>query len=125
MQLRLRLAALFCLAPALGIAESWSGALVDSRCYDSVTRNVNPTDTMSSVDRDKDWDVRYCTPKAKTRTFTVVPLNGMPSFQLDSSGNTKAAALVWKTGKKPFFAVVVTGQMSKRTVKVDSIAAMK
>src|ERR1017187_3992053 len=39
-----RLAALLCFLSAVGFAASWSGTLVDAKCYDARERNVNPTD---------------------------------------------------------------------------------
>src|SRR5580704_16132508 len=117
----MRLAAFLCLSSALSFAGSWSGALVDSKCYDSEERNVNPTDTMTSVDRDKDLEIRYCSPSAKTKSFAVVQQDGM-GFKLDSVGNAKAAELVRKTGKKSHFAVAITGEMSRNTIKVDLIS---
>ena len=120
MTLTIRLAALFCLASALSFAESWSGVLVDSRCYDSMQRNVNPTDTLTNVDRDMNQQIRYCSPNARTKSFAVVLPEGM-SFRLDSAGNAEAAQLVRKAGKKSRFVVAVTGTITKGTVKVDSI----
>jgi len=120
MTLTIRLAALFCLASALSFAESWSGVLVDSRCYDSMQRNVNPTDTLTNVDRDMNQQIRYCSPNAKTKSFAVVLPEGM-SLRLDSAGNAEAAQLVRKAGKKSRFVVAVTGTITKGTVKVDSI----
>jgi len=94
---------------------------VDSKCYDSAERNVNPTDTLTYVDRDKNQEIRYCSPSARTKSFAVVQPDGL-SFKLDSAGNAKAAELVWKTGKKSLFAVAITGEMSRNTIKVDSIS---
>jgi hypothetical protein len=118
----IRIVALFCLSSALSFAESWSGALVDSKCYGYRERNVNPTDTMTYVDRDKNSEIRFCTPNAKTKSFAVVLQDGL-SFDLDTAGNAKAAELVRNTGKRPLFVVSVSGEMGKRnTVKVDSIS---
>ena len=47
-----RIVTLICLASTLSFAGTWSGLLVDSRCYEAEERNVNPTDTLTSVDRD-------------------------------------------------------------------------
>jgi hypothetical protein len=117
----IRVAALFCLSSALGFAESWSGALVDSKCYGYLECNVNPTDTMTYVDRDKNSEIRYCSASAKTKSFAVVLQDGL-NFDLDTAGNAKAADLVRSSGKKSLFVVIVTGEMTKRnTVKVDSI----
>jgi len=116
-----RLAALLFLSSALSYAGSWSGALVDSKCWGNEERNVNPTDTSTYVDRDRNMEIRYCSPSAKTKVFGVVQSDGM-SLTLDSAGNAKAAELVRKTGKKSLFAVQVTGEMLGSTVKVDSIS---
>jgi hypothetical protein len=124
MALSMRLAALLCLSSVFSFAGSWSGTLVDSKCYDSEELNVNPTDTSTSVDRDKNLEIRYCSPSAKTKSFTVVQHDGL-SFKLDSAGNTKAAELVRKTGGKSLFTVAVTGELNRNTIKVDSISVAR
>jgi hypothetical protein len=116
-----RLAALLCFLSALSSAASWSGTLVDSKCYDARERNVNPTDTLTSVDRDTNAEIRYCSPSAKTKSFAVVQSSGL-SFRLDPAGNAQAAELVRKTGRNSRFAVAVNGEMNKNTVTVDSIS---
>ena len=116
-----RLALLFCLSSALSFAGSWSGVLVDSKCYASEERNVNPTDTMTFVDRDQNLGIRYCSPKEKTKSFALVQSDGS-TFQLDSPGDTKAAELVRTTGKRSRFAVTVTGELGKNTIQVDSVS---
>jgi len=117
----MRLAALLCLSSALSVAGNWWGALVDSKCYADEERNVNPNDTSTAVDRDRGMEIRYCYPRAKTKSFTFVDRDGL-SFQLDSAGNAKAAELVRKTGKKSFFAVAITGEKSSNAIKVASIS---
>lgn len=117
----MRVAALFSLFSAPVFAESWTGSLVDSRCYDNWESNVNPADTLTYVDRDKNSEIRYCTANAKTKTFEVVLQDGL-SLRLDPAGNAKAAELVRKSGKTTsFLFVTVTGERSKSTVTVDSI----
>jgi hypothetical protein len=116
-----RLAALCFAASAVGFAAGWSGALVNSKCYDALERNVNPQDSLSSVDRDRGSEVRYCSPNAKTKLFGIVTRDG-ENLKLDSAGNTKAMELVRRIGKKSWFQVVVTGEMNKGTIKVDSIS---
>jgi hypothetical protein len=117
----IRLAALLSLAPVLGCAGSWSGTLVDAKCYQAEERNVNPTDTLFNVDRDGSREIRYCAPKAKTKSFAVVPSDG-PSLKLDPAGNAKAAELVRQMGRKSRLVVSVTGELSKDMLKVDSIS---
>ena len=120
----MRLAALAILACGWGFAESWSGALVDWRCFESEEHNVNPTDTLTNVDRDRNWETRFCTPRLKSKSFAFVGRDGQ-SLQLDSEGNRKAAELVQKAGKKDLFLVVINGERSGHKLMVDSIEASK
>lgn len=121
MALTIRLAATFCVSPALSYAENWTGALVDSKCYEYRERNVNPTDTLTYVDRDMRALIFYCSPNAKTKAFGIVLQEG-PSFRLDPPGNTEAAQLVRKTGRRSLLVVAVAGELSKGTIKVESIS---
>jgi hypothetical protein len=120
----IRVVALLCLASIPSFAGSWWGYLVDSKCYDISEQNVDPWDTMPNVDRDKDLEIRLCSPNAKTKSFAVVQ-SDWSSLKLDSAGNAKAAELVRKIGKKSVIPVTVTGEKNKTTVKVDSIAVAK
>src|ERR1700722_13896742 len=79
MALTARVAVLLCLSSALSYAENWTGALVDSNCYEFRERNVNPSDTMTYVDRDTREEILYCSANAKTRTFTIVLREGPSS----------------------------------------------
>lgn len=121
MTLATRLAALFCLASVLSFAGSWSGWLVDSKCYAALERNKSPTDTLNYVDRDKNHEIRYCEPTAKTKSFAMVERNGL-SFNLDAGGNVKAAEMVRSAGKRSIGEVSLAGEMTRDTVKVDSIS---
>lgn len=104
-------------------AGTWSGFLVDSGCFQMRENNVNPTDTDTYVDRDRDLEVRLCYPSRKTKSFVVIDHDGL-SFRLDDAGNVKAAELFQKTARKKeqYFPVVVIGERSKNTVKVASNA---
>jgi hypothetical protein len=124
MQLTMQVAALCFLASALAFAESWTGALVDPKCYEALERNVNPTDTLTHVDRDTNQEIRYCSPNAKTMSFGIVQQDGT-SLWFDSAGNAKAAELVRTTRKKYRFEVVVAGEISGNRIKVDSISVAK
>ena len=124
MSLMIKLAAAVCLAATSGLAGNWSGALVDSKCFDGEERNVGPTDALTNVDRDRGEEIRFCSPNSKTKAFTVVERDGL-SFKLDAGGNSKAVELVRNAGKKPHYVVTVTGEMSKNTVKVDSISVVR
>lgn len=120
----MRLAVLLFLASVSGFAATWSGSLVDSKCFAASERNVNPTDTMTAVDRDQNQEIRYCTAGSKTKSFAVVDSNGL-SFALDPGGNAKAAEFVRSVGRKSRIAVVVTGELTNRTITVDSISARR
>ncbi len=121
MALTLRIAALSAFSSLIGFAATWSGELVDSKCYAAEQRNVNPTDTETWVDGDKSYEIRYCSPRSKTRVFAVVDRDGR-SFNLDPAGNAKAAALVPNDRKKHVTPVTVTGERIGKAIKVDSIS---
>ena len=114
------LTAFLCGLSGLARAESWTGPLVDAKCYDALQRNVNPTDTLTYVDRDIGSMVRYCAPRAKTKSFAIV-LEGGRSLNLDPAGNSRAADLVRHSARKPVLMVLVSGQQNKDRIKVDSI----
>jgi len=120
----MRLAVLLFLASVPGFAETWTGSLVDSKCFAASERNVNPDDTLTAVDRDQNQEIRYCSPGSKTKSFAIIQADGL-SFALDAAGNAKAAAFVRNAGRKTRIAVVVTGELDKRTIKVDSISATR
>ncbi len=117
----MHLISLLFLSSAFKYAGTWSGILVDSKCFAIAELNVNPTDTLTYVDRDQNQEIRLCSPGAKTKSFAIVQHDGV-SFKLDSLGNAKAAEIVPNTGKKSSLAVVVTGEVSRNTIKVDSIS---
>ncbi len=73
---------------------------------------MNPTDTLTSVDRDTNREISYCFPSVKTKSFAVIESSGL-SFRLDAAGNARAAALVAAAVKKSRFAVAVVGEISK------------
>ena len=110
-----------CLSSAFAYGGTWSGTLVDSKCFAIAELNVNPTDTLTYVDRDQNQELRLCSPSAKTKSFAVVQHDGR-SFNLDSAGNAKAAELLRTTAKKSTLAVVVTGEMNGKAIKVDTIS---
>jgi len=119
-----------CLAAAPAFAaqhaqnHTWSGFLVNSSCYEALERNTDPWDTSTFVDRDRDWEIRYCSPDVKTKSFTLVDHDGL-SHKLDPAGNAKAAEAVRQTGKKAPMEVKVAGEQDKDTIHVDSISLVK
>ncbi len=121
MKLTSRLAFLFCLASGFAFAESWSGDLVDAKCFAAEQRNVGSKDTLIYVDRDLNLEVRYCHPTAKTKTFGIVQPGGV-LLEFNAAGNTKAADLVRQTGKVELLRVNITGEQSKNTVDVNSLS---
>jgi len=116
-----RLAVLFCLSAGLSFAGTWSGTLVDARCWGFEERNIPPNDTTQFVDRDRNEEVRFCSPGAKTKTFAIVPPDGM-SLALDGAGNAKAAGLIRGASKYAVIRVSVTGDLANQTIQVRSIA---
>ncbi len=117
----MRLITLLCLPCAFAYAGDWQGTLVDSKCFAIAERNVNPTDTLTYVDRDQNQELRLCSPGAKTKSFAVVQHDGV-SFRLDSAGNAKASEIVRNNAKTSSLGVVVTGELNGNTIKVDSIS---
>ena len=115
------LAAAFSFACASAFAEDWKGILVDSKCYGAEERNVNPTETLTAVDRDRNQEIRYCSPNAKTKTFAIIVPDGR-DLRLDSGGDAKAADLVRKIGKRSMLEVSITGGVNGRKLRVDSIS---
>jgi hypothetical protein len=120
----MRLAVLLFLAAAPGFAATWSGSLVDSKCFAASERNVNPNDTLTAVDRDQNQEIRFCSPASKTKSFAIIQSDGL-SFAFDVAGNAKAAEFVRNVPRKPRIAVVVTGELKDGTIRVDSISALR
>jgi hypothetical protein len=105
-------------------AESWTGDLVDSRCYASEENNVNPFDPPFNVNHDRGYEIRVCRPTDRTKSFAIVDPDGR-TLQLDPSGNDRVAELVRQTDKKSRLLVTLTGEKRKNTVHVDSISLAK
>lgn len=120
----LRLTVAFVFASAAGFPATWSGVLVDSKCYAAEERNVNPHDSLTAVDRDKYQEFWYCSPTKKTRLFAVVQNDGAV-VQLDPATNPKIEEVVRQAGKQSPFAVTVTGEQTDRFVRVDTISKLK
>lgn len=121
MKFAIPLALLFSLSAATAFAETWSGILVNAKCYAAEQRNVNPTDTETAVDTDKGAEIRYCTPKPKTKSFAVVERDGR-ALRFDPAGDAKASAYMQSAGKQRTYEVAVTGQMNGKRIQVESIS---
>jgi len=122
--LLMRFVILSLVASGLGFAQSMSGFLVDSKCFAAMERNVNPTDTMTNVDRDRNWEIRYCAPNSKSKTLALVDADGL-RYKLDAAGNEKALELVRNTKEKKYFEVDVDGDVNGYTIEVESITEAK
>ncbi len=114
------LAFLLTAAVACCSAQTWSGDLIDPGCFATEQHNVPPTDTMTSVDQDVNAEIRYCTAKAKTKSFALIlPDNTVLPF--DAAGNAKAAGFVRTHRRKEPLRVTVTGARTGQLLAVQSI----
>lgn len=120
----IRVLVLLLLSPLLSLARNWTGVLVDSKCWVNEERNVNPRDTTVFVDRDRNLEIRFCAPNAKTKSFVVVPPDGV-GLQLDAAGNAMAVEVVRNVGSRRLYRVAVAGNLVKNTVSVDSISILR
>lgn len=118
----MRVAILMVLMTAPGFATTWSGFLVDSRCWNS--RQTNVTAETTTVGRSMNAEVRDCSPTDDTKRFSVVQRDWR-RFRLDSDGNVRAAQIVRKNQKRRVvYDVNVNGVLGeRRTIKVSSISA--
>jgi hypothetical protein len=120
----MRTIVLLFLSSALSFAGSWSGSLVDARCWSFEELNVGQGHTAPFVDRDRNVEAAICSPSGKTKSFAIVKSDGL-SLNLDAAGNAKAAELVRTTGKKSVRNVAVTGEEVKNTIQVASISTAR
>ena len=120
----MRFAVLICLIAAPVFAGTWSGVLVNSRCYEDVERNVSPTNSAIDVYRDRNGEIRYCRANAKTKEFTIVQSDGQ-SFRLDAAGDAKAAEIVRNGNPKWIFVVTVSGELMDQNIAVDSMSMLR
>jgi hypothetical protein len=114
----IRVAGLLVLVATIGCAKTWSGVLVDAKCYAGWRGDTRSS--LQYVDRDMSWIIQYCAPRLNTKSFAVVPLDGR-TFPLDSQGNAQASALVRKAGKRPLLWVQVVGEKPGRDVRVNRV----
>ena len=122
MRLCVRLAVLIVLAAAAAGAQSWTGYIVDAKCYDLEERNMRPTDTETYVDRDVAYEIRVCHPTPKSKTFVFFEQEGL-RYRLDAAGNAKVAEFVHANGKRSADLVSVSGTKSAGYhLQLDSIS---
>ena len=118
----MRFLPLLCLASQLAFAGTWSGFLVDARCYQSAEDNHNVSDSPAL--KDGGLEIRLCSPKKKTHSFSLVAPDGA-QLNLNATGNKLAADLVRQGPKKSQRWVTVTGQLQKNEIAVSSITPVK
>jgi hypothetical protein len=117
----MRIITLVLLSSALSFAGTWSGTLVDARCWGYLSHK----DTASYVERDRNLEVRQCSPKAKTKSFAVLTPEGH-ALTLDAAGSARASELAEAAHRKAPIRVVVTGEPNKKnSIQVSSISAAK
>lgn len=102
------------------LGETWSGLLVDAKCYAIARSNVNVNDT-GTADRDVQADVESCRPNRKTKSFAVVQQD-WSALDLDSAGNAKAQDLIRNRRKEKNIQVTVTGERTGKAIRTDTIA---
>jgi hypothetical protein len=118
----IQVAGLLTMLSTLASATTWSGVLVDGKCYAGFRGNTRSS--LRFVDRDTAWMIQYCAPTFKTGCFVVVPVDG-GTFPLDSHGNAQAWALVRKIGKRRLLVVEVDGVKKGKDVAVSTIKLTK
>jgi len=104
--------------------ETLSGYMVDSKCYESAERSVNPWATPAPVSRDMDAAVKRCVPKTKTKFFGIVQRD-WKMLTFDADGNAKATEFVRHAGKRDVYAVTVTGEIRPDGLKAALISAAR
>jgi hypothetical protein len=120
----MRIITLVVLSSALSFAGTWSGTLVDAKCWGYTENNVGQK--MPYVDTNRNLQVRQCSPKAKTKSFALLTPGGH-ALALDAAGNATASSELAKAAhRKAPIRVVVTGeQNNKKSIQVSSISAAK
>jgi hypothetical protein len=98
-----------CLAASLGMAESWTGKLVDAACID---RQAAPQKMQNA-----------CAPGRSTTNFAVRTQEGRV-LKLDATGNAKAAEMMRISESSKVndgILVILSGTQEGRVVRVESI----
>jgi hypothetical protein len=111
---------LFSLSVA-ALAGTWSGQLVDSRCYASETTNVSADAGFGG--RDMVGELRRCLVNERTKKFGVV-LNDWSTYRFDARGNAQASEMVRQKRKQSAYHVTVGGALNpkKHTIAVSSLS---
>jgi hypothetical protein len=121
----MRMISFLLLLSAAGFAGTWSGTLVDARCWGFEENNVGQKKTAPFVDRDRNLEVSLCSPSAKTKSFAVIPPDGI-ALAFNAAGNSTASQLVKTAPRNRPIRVTVTGEQNNRnTIQVTSVTALK
>jgi hypothetical protein len=105
----------------VGFAGTWSGYLVDSRCFASEQTNVSQDAT--TVGRDMSMALRQCVATSETKKFAIV-LSDWTSLKLDAAGNEKAASIVRGVRKRStLYCVTVAGVRKKNMILAGPVSA--
>ena len=112
--------ALLCLVCAPAFAGTWTGFLVDAKCYASEETNIGPSDLPFNVNHGRGFEIQACHPGKKTKIYAIVDSDGY-TFELDPSANAKADDVVREAGKRRVLSVKITGEKQKKTLKIDTI----
>jgi hypothetical protein len=88
-----------------------------------MSRQKNASADTTTVSRDMNMDVRYCSPTADTRRFAVV-LRDWRRLKFDGNGNLKALRIVETASKRGVFDVTVSGVLKKNMIEVGAISAI-
>jgi hypothetical protein len=110
---------LFCLS-TVGFAGTWSGYLVDSRCYADERNNVTWDD--NSFGDDMSMEVRECVATSKTKHFAIV-LSDWTMLKLDAAESARAAAIAHNVAPKSAttYCVTVVGVRRKDTILASPV----
>ncbi len=104
----MQIALILCATATLGLAETWTGKLIDANCKTQASTPANPETGAASS----------CTPTASTKDFAIQTADGKV-YKLDKSGNSKAAAARKSDPTKT--EITVSGSLQGEMVKVDSL----
>lgn len=118
------------LLSTFALAESWSGVLLDSSCYDRQAQQ-SPTaqgqSTPGQSQSSQSSAAQSCVATSSTSSFALE--TGGKIYKLDSSGNSKAMTALksradrstGQTGASKQVMATVEGSESAGTIKVDRI----
>jgi hypothetical protein len=110
---------LICLS-TLGFAGSWSGYLVDSRCFANERDNVTWEEPIGSDDMS--MQVRACVATSKTKHFAIV-LPDWTMLKLDGAESGRAAAVAHSVAPKSTtpYCVTVVGVRRKDMILASPV----